>query len=384
MIDHEGYKQIIFPGELLKPTTKRSVAYAWMFLYLHRNRRTGACFPSIKRIASLIGCDRRTARSAVAELESLGLIQRNARIGSSTEYIIDLPNFKKEKKNRHKKGMGSQNPPGASKSPRGGASESHPPDLSIPGVGSQNPPLYNVINEKTLTLSNLTISKKGKSKTDSTLKPARVMELYNEHFHSVKKLKSRPCKRGSKTQTWRQLKARIKERPTEEMCIQAFQRAAKSPWCLGRVPKAPNGMDIDNMVVPGFLDKLDEGKYDARTNGVDFSNDFQEQARLNSVLGLIRVRTRMALNEKMEKGETQIKDWWEKWRERLVLELRAEDAILVEGRAVEHALAYWKKLITEKRDEQRNGDHKVVENVQSESGRSNADQLSRGVFDLFE
>ena len=243
MFDFDGYRTIMLPAVLLKPETTRSTLYAWIFLYLHRNRKTRECFPSVGRVAELIGVDQRTARKAITELVDLGLVERKPRVGSSTLYRLNV-----ERKKRVDPGRQDPPPPDPEILPPGAEdptpriSRSYPPDLQIP-----------------LNKSILNKSKPNESIPKiPTFTPDDLVELYNS---TVAKAGGRKCLKvvkGSKRA--KAIRARLKEHPKREEWIEAFEIAVQSPGLLGENDRGWK-TSIDHVTRPGVLVEILEGKY---------------------------------------------------------------------------------------------------------------------------
>ena len=76
-----------FPYEIMKGLKPNmQVLYAW--LVRHRNRHTGACYPSLKKLAKECGVSRTTVINTLKQLEKEGLIKVLKKSGSRSYYLL--------------------------------------------------------------------------------------------------------------------------------------------------------------------------------------------------------------------------------------------------------------------------------------------------------
>ena len=358
-----GTRFVIVPVGLIVPHDGRplpsSTLLVWCWLYNHLNRDTGQCSPRLQTIADRAGLSLGSVKAAVRRLKALGFIDVKRRGPGSADYRLIFD--QKEVQNFDQR------------------SADNATSFGPIHYKNKNYELDNVINARGRVDSEALVLKEVQDFNPFTVDD--LVQLYNERFLAKKTPgKTRRCNKRS--QTYKQLKARIKERPSREQWEAIFDRMVASPWCMGRVPKCPAGMDLENVARASFVDKVEVGKYDARNSGVDLDNSWQEKSRLAEVMTLQRVNVRAMVERKFAARE-DIRTWWPAWRRRVVIDLRADDAIQLEGRLVEYVKACWIQL-KEGKNEQGTGDTGNARDVPTRGERQHAAQLPKGMRNIFE
>ena len=368
-----GTKFVVVPLWLIKAEggrpLKSTTLLTWCWLQHHMNRATGLCFPSLDTLAEEIGCSKRSVNLAIKNLVELGAVKVERRGPKSSMYRLVY-----EQKEAQKTALLFQ------KETQICAKRSEVDCTSFEPI----PIIINKRNNKRKLITRRARSlatRAGATQNCTSFCVDDLLEIYNSEFLKVKAPEKKPRKCSKGSATYKKLKARIKERPDRETWVALFQRAAKSPWCLGKVPKCPEGMDLDNFSGAGFLDKLEAGKYDPKAQGIDIDSTWAEKERLAGVMTRMRTGIRYFLDQKLKAKESPSR-WYQGWLEQLIIDLKAEDAITLEGRCVHFCKDYWNK-ITRVNNEQTNTNHQNARDVQPKGGRSDAEKLPFSDRDLF-
>jgi DNA-binding transcriptional ArsR family regulator len=210
----------------LKPAAK--VVLYW--LADHHNERTGACFPSIGRLAELCEMSRRSVEAHLSDLETAGLVQRRPRHRdgggkASNEYILMLYDGDAQ-------------------------------NLRIPPAKSAHTPCAKSAHDITLEDNNL-----GSERL--CMEAACVFEDYN----AIAKQAGWPAVQTKSKAREAAAKNRMKECGGYDNWLFAMNRAARSDFLLGKAT-GTTPASFDWLHKPANFTKLMEGNYDNRTGNV--------------------------------------------------------------------------------------------------------------------
>lgn len=252
----------------LKPAAK--VVLYW--LADHHNERTGACFPSIARLAELCEMSRRSVEAHLSDLEGAGLIERRQRHrdggGKATnQYILKIHN-------------------GDAQNPR------------MPPAKSAHTPCAKSAHDITLEDNNL-------GSELLSMGPASVFDDYN----AIAEQAGWPTVQSKSKSREAAAKSRIKECGGYENWLDAMNRAARSDFLLGKAT-GTTPASFDWLHKPTNFAKLMEGNYDNRDHNAPRNGTYARSDRPGSgmVAAFAAVAARSAAKERRRAESTENPD----------------------------------------------------------------------------